>query len=97
VGVERPHIVIFNPDEWRGDVMGHFGNPAAVTPHLDAAVAADAISFRWAFCQNPISTPSRCSFMTGWYPHVRGHRIMYHMLRCYQETIDTVPHGLGRR
>lgn len=78
---KRPHIVIFNPDQWRGDVMGHLGNPAALTPHLDAAVAADAVSFRWAFCQNPVSTPSRCSFMTGWYPHVRGHRSLLHMLR----------------
>ena len=29
-----PHIVIFNPDQWRGDVMGHLGNPAASTPVL---------------------------------------------------------------
>jgi arylsulfatase A-like enzyme len=77
-----PHIVIFNPDQWRGDVLGHMGNPAAVTPNLDRAVATDAVSFRNAFCQNPVCTPSRCSFMTGWYPHVRGHRTMYHMLRA---------------
>lgn len=76
-----PNIVIFNPDEWRGDVLGHMGNPAAVTPELDRMAAEDAVSFRYAFCQNPVCTPSRCSFMTGWYPHVRGHRTMYHMLR----------------
>ncbi len=40
----------------------------------------EAVSFRNAFCQNPVCTPSRCSFMTGWYPHVRGHRTMFHML-----------------
>ena len=78
---DRPHIIIFNPDQWRGDVMGHLGNPAAVTPNLDAIIKHDAVSFRHAFCQNPVCTPSRCSFMTGWYPHVRGHRTMYHMLR----------------
>jgi hypothetical protein len=27
---KRPHIVIFN--QWRGDALGHMGNPAAVTP-----------------------------------------------------------------
>ncbi len=32
---DLPHIIIFNPDQWRGDVLGHVGNPAAVTPHLD--------------------------------------------------------------
>lgn len=76
-----PHIVIFNPDQWRGDVLGHMGNPAAVTPHLDQAASTDFVSFRNAFCQNPVCTPSRCSFMTGWYPHVRGHRTMHHMLQ----------------
>jgi len=27
-----------------------------------------------------VCTPSRCSIMTGWYPHTRGHRTMHHML-----------------
>ena len=76
-----PHIVIFNPDQWRGDVLGHVGNPAAVTPHLDRLVQTDGVSFRNAFCQNPVCTPSRCSFMSGWYTHVRGHRTMFHMMR----------------
>jgi len=78
---DRPHIIIFNPDQWRADVMGHFGNPAAITPNLDKLVESDAVSFQNAFCQNPVCTPSRCSFMTGWYPHVRGHRTMFHMLQ----------------
>ena len=78
---KRPHIIIINPDQWRGDVLGHAGNPAAVTPHLDQLVAQDAVSFTNAYCQNPVCTPSRCSFMSGWYPHVRGHRTMYHMMQ----------------
>jgi len=76
-----PHIIIFNPDQWRGDVLGHVGNPAAVTPHLDHLTQTDGVSFRNAFCQNPVCTPSRCSFMSGWYTHVRGHRTMFHMMR----------------
>ncbi len=79
---DRPHLVIFNPDQWRGDALGHMGNPAAVTPTLDRLVETDAVSFRSAFCQNPVCTPSRCSFMTGWYPHTRGHRTMFHMLHA---------------
>ncbi|MFX0081206.1 MAG: sulfatase-like hydrolase/transferase [Candidatus Hodarchaeota archaeon] len=77
---KKPPIIIFNVDQWRGDVLGHVGNPAAETPNLDKIVEQDAVSFSNAFCQNPVCTPSRCSFMTGWYPHVRGHRTMYHML-----------------
>ena len=76
----KPNIIIFNVDQWRGDVLGHMGNTAARTPNLDQIVKNDAVSFSNAFCQNPVCTPSRCSFMTGWYPHVRGHRTMYHML-----------------
>lgn len=88
---KRPHILFFNPDQWRGDVLRHLGNPATVTPALDALVANDAVSFSRAFCQNPVCTPSRCSLMTGWYPHVRGHRTMFHMLRpdepCLLKTL----------
>ena len=84
---DRPNLLIFNPDQWRSDVMGHFGNPAAVTPRLDRAVAEDHVSFRSAFCQNPVCTPSRCSFMSGWYPHVRGHRTMTHMLRAGEPNL----------
>lgn len=82
---DRPIVILFNPDQWRGDVMGHLGHPAAVTPTLDRLVAeGEATSFRWAFCQNPVCTPSRCSFATGWYPHTRGHRTMRHMLHPEQ-------------
>ena len=28
--------------------------------------------------QHTVCTPSRCSFTTGWYPHVRGHRTLWH-------------------
>ncbi|MHC4789328.1 MAG: sulfatase-like hydrolase/transferase [Planctomycetota bacterium] len=78
---KRPHIVIFNPDQWRGEALAHMGNPCVPTPNLDSIPHTDGVSFRRAFAQNPVCTPSRCSFMTGWYPHVRGHRIMHHMLR----------------
>ncbi len=64
---KRPNIILFNPDQWRGDVLGHMGNPAAMTPNLDALVQMKAVSFGNAFCQNPVCTPSRCSFMTGFW------------------------------
>ena len=73
-------MVIFNPDQWRGDALAHLGHPAVRTPNIDRLVATEAVSFRHAFAQATVCTPSRCSFMTGWYPHVRGHRTMHHML-----------------
>ncbi|MDO8685072.1 MAG: sulfatase-like hydrolase/transferase [Clostridiales bacterium] len=43
-------------------------------------VSEEAVSFRHAFCQSPVCVPSRCSFMSGWYPHVKGHRTQHHMM-----------------
>ena len=77
---KRPHIIIFNPDEMRADTMSHLGNPAAQTPFLDVFAREDAVSFSHAYCQNPVCVPSRCSFFTGLYPHVHGHRTMAHLL-----------------
>ena len=76
---KRPNILIFNPDEMRWDCMRHLGNPAACTPNLDAMLD-DSVSFSNAFVQNPVCTPSRCSFMSGLYPHVHGHRTMSYMI-----------------
>jgi len=78
---KHPNLLIFVPDQWRGDVLGHMGNPGAVTPNLDRLVETEAVSFRNSFIQSPVCTPSRCSFMTGWYPHTRGHRTMHYMLQ----------------
>ena len=84
---KRPNIIIFNPDEMRTDTMSHMGNPAAVTPFLDEFQSTEAVSFRNAYCQNPVCVPSRCSFFTGLYPHVHGHRTMAHLLRPGESSL----------
>ncbi len=86
----RPNIVIFNPDSYRGDVVGHLGNRGAVTPNLDSIINYGGVSFSNAFAQNPYCTPSRCSFMTGLYPHVHGHRSMKYMLRTHEPNLFSV-------
>lgn len=78
---QKPNIIIFNPDEMRWDSMGHLGNPAACTPNLDQFANNEAVSFEHAYCQNPVCVPSRCSFTTGLYPHVNGHRTMTYLMR----------------
>lgn len=77
---ERPNILWFVADQMRWDSMAHTGNPAAVTPNLDA-LAQEGVSFDNAYCQNPVCVPSRCSFLTGLYPHTLGHRTMHFMMR----------------
>jgi len=79
--MNKPNVIIFNVDQMRKDALAHMGNPASVTPTMDALCQSDAVSFRNAFCQNPVCTPSRCSFMSGWYPHTMGHRTMVNMMK----------------
>lgn len=83
----RPNIIIINPDEMRWDTMGHMGNPAASTPHLDRFAREEAVSFESAYCQNPVCVPSRCSFFTGLYPHVNGYRTMHYLIHDGRDTL----------
>jgi choline-sulfatase len=72
--------VLFNPDEMRAESIGCYGHPVVRTPNMDM-LAADGVRFDQCHVQHPVCTPSRASFMTGWYPHVRGHRTLWHCLR----------------
>lgn len=73
---DKPNIVYFVADQMRADSLAHLGNPASVTPNLDNIVN-EGVSFENAYCQNPVCVPSRCSFLTGLYPHTTGHRTMH--------------------
>lgn len=73
---KKPNIVLFVADQMRRDSLAHMGNPASITPNLDALLE-DGVSFDNAYCQNPVCVPSRCSFLSGRYPHTTGHRTMH--------------------
>ncbi len=62
----RPNILLFCTDQQRFDTIGALGNPHIRTPNLDRLVA-NGIAFENAYCQTPICTPSRASFLTGCY------------------------------
>lgn len=76
--MKKPNLLIFVSDHFRAEALHHFGNEASVTPHLDQ-LSQEGVSFRQAFCQNPVCVPSRCSFLSGTYPHVQGFRTMHHL------------------
>ncbi|MEQ8785024.1 MAG: sulfatase-like hydrolase/transferase [Pirellulaceae bacterium] len=63
----RPNILWYCTDQQRFDTIRALGNPHVVTPTVDQLVA-DGVAFTHAYCQSPICTPSRSSFMTGMYP-----------------------------
>lgn len=73
---KRPNILWFVADQMRCDSLHHMGNRASMTPNLDA-MAEEGVSFEHAYCQNPVCVPSRCSFLSGLYPHTTGHRTMH--------------------
>ena len=75
----RPNVLIFMVDQQRFDALGAFGNSVVQTPHIDA-LAARGVRFDEAWSQHSVCGPSRASFMTGWYPHVAGHRTLTHLL-----------------
>ena len=75
----RPNILMFMPDQLRADAVGCFGGYAK-TPNIDA-LAGGGVRFAQAFSQNSVCSPSRISMMTGWYPHVRGHRTLTHLIQ----------------
>jgi arylsulfatase A-like enzyme len=76
----KPNVVMIIADQLRADAVGAFGSTHASTPNIDA-LADRGTRFTNCFTQNPVCSPSRASFLTGWYPHTRGHRSLTHLLR----------------
>ncbi|MHC4997282.1 MAG: sulfatase family protein, partial [Planctomycetota bacterium] len=62
------------------DTLGGLSNPLVNTPHVDRLMAEGA-AFTHAYCQSPVCTPSRASFLTGRYPRTN---------RCRQNG-QTIP------
>jgi arylsulfatase len=68
VSVPRaPNILWICTDEQRWDTIHALGNAHIRTPHVDR-LCAEGVAFTHAFCQSPICTASRSSFLTGMYP-----------------------------
>lgn len=62
-----PNILWICTDQQRWDTIRALGNTHIRTPHVDRLVT-EGVSFTRAYCQSPICTPSRASFLTGLYP-----------------------------
>lgn len=84
----RPNLVIFMADQLRADALSAFapGRLTAHTPVLDELAARSTV-FDDAYVQHPVCGPSRVSMMTGWYPHVHGHRTLTNLLKPWQPNL----------
>ncbi len=61
-----PNILWICTDQQRWDTIHSLGNPHIRTPNIDRVVR-EGVAFTHAYCQSPICTPSRASFLTGQY------------------------------
>ena len=65
------NILFILCDQLRKDSLGCYGNPYAVTPHLDA-LAGRSTRFTRNYVANPICMPNRHSLFSGMYPRNHG-------------------------
>ena len=80
MATDRPNLIILCPDEMRAESLACYGHPAAITPNIDR-LAGEGVRFDNCFVQHTVCSPSRCSYLTGLYPHNRGHRTLWHLLQ----------------
>ncbi|WP_299844877.1 sulfatase-like hydrolase/transferase [uncultured Jannaschia sp.] len=63
----QPNILWICTDQQRWDTISALGFAGVRTPNIDA-LTETGTAFSQAYCQSPICTPSRASFLTGMYP-----------------------------
>lgn len=63
----QPNILWICTDQQRFDSLSCYGNDFVDTPNIDR-LADRGTRFDRAYCQSPVCTPSRASFLTGRYP-----------------------------
>lgn len=68
---ERPNFIFFLTDDISFDDIGPYGNKFVKTPNLDR-MAAEGMVFDRAYLTASSCSPSRCSMITGRYPHNTG-------------------------
>src|SRR6266567_4396051 len=66
-----PNILWICADDHAAYVCGAYGNKIVRTPNLDR-LAAGGMRFDRAYCNSPVCTASRQSFLTGRYPRTIG-------------------------
>ena len=63
----HPNILWICADQQRADTIHALGNPVIRTNTLDKMIS-EGCAFANTYCQSPVCTPSRASFLTGRYP-----------------------------
>lgn len=80
------NFVLFIPDEMRAESVSCYEHPLVKMPNYDR-LAEEGVRFDQCHVQHTVCSPARCSLMTGWYPHVAGHRTLWHLLRTHEPSL----------
>lgn len=67
----RPNFVFIIGDDISWDDVGYYGNDAIQTPNIDR-LAREGLAFDRAYLTTSSCSPTRCSIITGRYPHNTG-------------------------
>ena len=81
----KPNILLIVSDDLNTRI-GPYMDIDDHTPHLDR-LAQDGVIFSRAYCQYPVSGPSRASFMSGLYPETNG--VLHNSPRLGSYRVDT--------
>jgi choline-sulfatase len=68
---KKPNVLLICSDQQHPQLAGYRNHPHVQTPNLDRLVE-NGTHFTRAYCNSPICTPSRMSFLTGKYVHEIG-------------------------
>lgn len=90
----RPNFIVFIADDMACDDCGAFGHAGVRTPNLDRLARAGMV-FDNAFLTCSSCSPSRCSILTGRYPHATGAHQLHSPLPAGQITFVDVLRRAG--
>lgn len=69
--VQHPNMIFIVADDVGGNDLGCYGNKAIKAPNIDD-LAAKGLKFTQVYLTTSSCSPSRCSILTGRYPHNTG-------------------------
>jgi arylsulfatase A-like enzyme/tetratricopeptide (TPR) repeat protein len=90
------NVLLITLDTTRADHLGCYGYASAKTPALDR-LAGGGVRFSRVYCPAPLTLPSHCSIMTGFYPLQHGVRNNGHELPSSVRTLSSIlkSHGFA--
>lgn len=82
----KPNLLYILADDHAGYVLGADGNKQAITPNLNR-LASEGTRFASHYCNSPVCTPSRQSFLTSQLPHASGVSVLSTPLAADRPTV----------